>query len=175
MIRRPPRSTLFPYTTLFRSLSGLAVSGTLRGLGPFAVGTLNESLLLLQAYSMVTAVTVLSVAALVWDRQGAERERAALLRREQAARTQAEERGRLAEGVAAVARSLTETLDVAAVGQRVVEAVLTLFNARASGLRLLTADGSLLGIAFGGAMKDAYPPGHVLPPGPTSVSGLAIA
>src|SRR6266404_7075184 len=27
MIRRPPRSTLFPYTTLFRSEAGLAVSG----------------------------------------------------------------------------------------------------------------------------------------------------
>src|SRR2546422_8384778 len=25
MIRRPPRSTLFPYTTLFRSLSGLKI------------------------------------------------------------------------------------------------------------------------------------------------------
>src|SRR2546426_7570788 len=25
MIRRPPRSTLFPYTTLFRSLGGLAL------------------------------------------------------------------------------------------------------------------------------------------------------
>src|SRR2546430_9595232 len=28
MIRRPPRSTLFPYTTLFRSLSGQALSGS---------------------------------------------------------------------------------------------------------------------------------------------------
>src|SRR5437667_11710401 len=28
MIRRPPRSTLFPYTTLFRSLQLLAVTGT---------------------------------------------------------------------------------------------------------------------------------------------------
>src|SRR3712207_7051142 len=27
MIRRPPRSTLFPYTTLFRSLCGSAVHG----------------------------------------------------------------------------------------------------------------------------------------------------
>src|SRR3712207_9161219 len=27
MIRRPPRSTLFPYTTLFRSLAGLEGSG----------------------------------------------------------------------------------------------------------------------------------------------------
>src|SRR2546426_5561548 len=28
MIRRPPRSTLFPYTTLFRSLGGRARSGS---------------------------------------------------------------------------------------------------------------------------------------------------
>src|SRR2546430_12419289 len=34
MIRRPPRSTLFPYTTLFRSLT-VAPAGTTRG-------TLNE-------------------------------------------------------------------------------------------------------------------------------------
>src|SRR5258708_18590009 len=39
MIRRPPRSTLFPYTTLFRSLA-LAVAGPVvlaaaRGLGPY--------------------------------------------------------------------------------------------------------------------------------------------
>src|SRR5688572_31321208 len=34
MIRRPPRSTLFPYTTLFRSLAkglDLALSGTFEG------------------------------------------------------------------------------------------------------------------------------------------------
>src|SRR3712207_8767240 len=30
MIRRPPRSTLFPYTTLFRSLTGLANGARLR-------------------------------------------------------------------------------------------------------------------------------------------------
>src|SRR2546427_2191461 len=29
MIRRPPRSTLFPYTTLFRSLGGVGGSGLL--------------------------------------------------------------------------------------------------------------------------------------------------
>src|SRR2546429_3699557 len=41
MIRRPPRSTLFPYTTLFRSLiAGFIVTGTqqkkviLRAIGP---------------------------------------------------------------------------------------------------------------------------------------------
>src|SRR3712207_8839147 len=31
MIRRPPRSTLFPYTTLFRSLGGGAAAGLRRG------------------------------------------------------------------------------------------------------------------------------------------------
>src|SRR3989449_11011749 len=31
MIRRPPRSTLFPYTTLFRSLASTAVAGDLPG------------------------------------------------------------------------------------------------------------------------------------------------
>src|SRR5260221_5578685 len=30
MIRRPPRSTLFPYTTLFRSTGRLACSGAVR-------------------------------------------------------------------------------------------------------------------------------------------------
>src|SRR2546428_8580884 len=29
MIRRPPRSTLFPYTTLFRSLTGADLKGTI--------------------------------------------------------------------------------------------------------------------------------------------------
>src|SRR3989449_1336556 len=39
MIRRPPRSTLFPYTTLFRSISDQA---TLAGSsGPNATGTIN--------------------------------------------------------------------------------------------------------------------------------------
>src|SRR2546430_5029262 len=31
MIRRPPRSTLFPYTTLFRSRDGTKVAGTWSG------------------------------------------------------------------------------------------------------------------------------------------------
>src|SRR5258708_25790793 len=33
MIRRPPRSTLFPYTTLFRSLAELGVAHHLEGFG----------------------------------------------------------------------------------------------------------------------------------------------
>src|SRR3712207_7472575 len=45
MIRRPPRSTLFPYTTLFRSAEGAATTPRLRHLGRtlciLAVGTLS--------------------------------------------------------------------------------------------------------------------------------------
>src|SRR3712207_7760852 len=38
MIRRPPRSTLFPYTTLFRSQAAeQAIQGRLAGVGPSAV------------------------------------------------------------------------------------------------------------------------------------------
>src|SRR3712207_6916091 len=36
MIRRPPRSTLFPYTTLFRSLIFILVFGFLGGDGGFS-------------------------------------------------------------------------------------------------------------------------------------------
>src|SRR3989454_1586463 len=37
MIRRPPRSTLFPYTTLFRSRTALSPDASLRGLHTFRV------------------------------------------------------------------------------------------------------------------------------------------
>src|SRR2546430_11041990 len=46
MIRRPPRSTLFPYTTLFRSIQGLGSSpGGIRGLGssPSGIRSLGSS------------------------------------------------------------------------------------------------------------------------------------
>src|SRR5260370_26220728 len=36
MIRRPPRSTLFPYTTLFRSQAGAEGVGVAAPLGPLA-------------------------------------------------------------------------------------------------------------------------------------------
>src|SRR2546430_11159316 len=47
MIRRPPRSTLFPYTTLFRSLGAIGawpgLAGAVeRGVGAFAVGQLTN-------------------------------------------------------------------------------------------------------------------------------------
>lgn len=53
-------------------LSGLAIWGTLRGYGPFARPTFNESLLLLQAFQGVTAVMTLVLAAVVAERTEAE-------------------------------------------------------------------------------------------------------
>src|SRR2546426_2761996 len=38
MIRRPPRSTLFPYTTLFRSRDGRAQAARQSGVRPVCVG-----------------------------------------------------------------------------------------------------------------------------------------
>ena len=50
-------------------LSAIAITGTLRGFGPFARDTRNESLLLLQAFIAVIAVTQLIVAAVVAERR----------------------------------------------------------------------------------------------------------
>src|SRR5437899_8666626 len=48
MIRRPPRSTLFPYTTLFRSLTNVAVPSAevidILHNGPFVPGTNSNPL-----------------------------------------------------------------------------------------------------------------------------------
>jgi hypothetical protein len=110
----------------------------------------------------------------VWDRRRDEAERANLLGREQSARAEAEERRRVAEELAGTARSFTETLNVADVGARVVEVVIGSFGARASGLRLLASDGSLVGVAFAGGMKQAFSSSHALAGGNGSISGLAV-
>lgn len=54
-------------------ISGLAIWGTLRGAGPFAGYTENESLLLLQGFMGVVAVTGLVLAAVVGERKQAAR------------------------------------------------------------------------------------------------------
>jgi len=69
------------------ALSAIAIWGTARGLGPFVKETQNESLLLLQAFIGVVAVTTMALATLVWERHGV---RAAL----QGARDELEQRVR---------------------------------------------------------------------------------
>jgi diguanylate cyclase (GGDEF)-like protein len=55
--------------TCVLALSWISIAGTLHGFGPFARAAPNESLLLLQAYMAVQAVTMLAAAAVVWERR----------------------------------------------------------------------------------------------------------
>lgn len=75
-------------------LSGIALSGTVAGFGPFSGATQNDSLLLLQAFLGLAAVMILAFAAVVSEsRRGHEataRMSTALLAQEQAARGEAE-------------------------------------------------------------------------------------
>ncbi len=82
-------------------------------------------------------------------------------------------RAREAEGLARVARTLTESLDVSAVAERIVENVLSLLGVRAAGFRLLRPDGSSVAVATGPAGAYA-PPGSVLGPG-MGISGRVVA
>ena len=54
------------------ALSGTAIWGTLHGFGPFAIGTRNESLLLLQAFMGIVAVMTLALAAMATEHRKAE-------------------------------------------------------------------------------------------------------
>src|SRR2546422_5062333 len=57
MIRRPPRSTLFPYTTLFRSVLVTEVAGNLIGDLPRTVGEVGVELaLLLQLHEVLADI-----------------------------------------------------------------------------------------------------------------------
>ncbi len=69
---------------------------------------------------------------------------------------------REAEELAHFARKLTENFDIAAVAERVVEGVLRVFAAHASGLRLLGPDGALVAVAMAGASKEHFEIGHVM-------------
>jgi PAS domain S-box-containing protein len=87
--------------------------------------------------------------------------------------SEATRRRREAEELARLARMLTESLDAADVGQRIVESSLLLLGGKFSVLRLLQPDGSLKLIASRG---DAAVMGHLLPVMPTGagVAGRAV-
>jgi diguanylate cyclase (GGDEF)-like protein len=53
-------------------LSAVAVWGTLHGFGPFAIGTKNESLLLLQSFMGIAAVMTMALAAMAAERRHVE-------------------------------------------------------------------------------------------------------
>jgi len=82
-------------------------------------------------------------------------------------------RQREAEELARLSRTLTESLDVDAVGARIADSVLALFNAQSSVLRVLRPDGGLEALAVAGRAAGVLAPGHVLPAGASS-SGRAV-
>jgi signal transduction histidine kinase len=73
-----------------------------------------------------------------------------------------ERRRREAEELARVAQSLTETLDMTAVGDRIVTSVCKLFDVKASTLRLIQPDGSLRAIASSGEAFAQAPGGQTI-------------
>jgi GAF domain-containing protein/CheY-like chemotaxis protein len=83
-----------------------------------------------------------------------------------------ERRRREAEELARFARVLTETLDVKALGTRIVDSALLLFSASSADLRMVEPDGSLIEVACAGPLRDGFEPGHRLAPG-VGISGLA--
>jgi GAF domain-containing protein/ActR/RegA family two-component response regulator len=78
-----------------------------------------------------------------------------------------------AEELARLARTLTESLDVADVVERTAQSVLPLFRVQSSVVRLLQPDGSLVAQALGGRSRERFGPGHVLPAG-VGVLGRAV-
>jgi signal transduction histidine kinase len=86
--------------TVALTIGAIAVWGTLNGFGPYALGSPNESLLLLQGFMAVAAVTSLALAAAVFDRGRTE---ARLLALEQRSRIVAEEAARVREEFLSIA------------------------------------------------------------------------
>jgi len=77
-----------------------------------------------------------------------------------------------AEELARVARLVSETLDLATVGERIVEGVLGLLGVHSSALSLSRPDGSLVAIAAGGRAKEYAGTWDVVPAG-IGLVGLA--
>jgi PAS domain S-box-containing protein len=86
----------------------------------------------------------------------------------------AERRRREAEELARIARSLTETLDMRAIGERVVASVLELFGVRGSSLRLREPDGSMTRFVAAGEVFSRNESGALVPAG-TGLASLAFA
>ena len=81
------------------------------------------------------------------------------------AENEREQQRRYADELGRVARRLTESLDVSEVAERIAEAILPLFQAQSSVVRLLQPDGSLVCVAIAGKWLENFRPGYVLPPG----------
>jgi signal transduction histidine kinase len=83
-------------TTLSLLVSGIAITATVQGSGPFVVASAHESLLLLQAFMGVQAVTAMVLAAVLLERKHAEAMLSNLARELQRSNRELEEFARIA-------------------------------------------------------------------------------
>jgi signal transduction histidine kinase/integral membrane sensor domain MASE1/CheY-like chemotaxis protein len=107
--------------TAIALLSLTATWATLHGSGPFVMATQNASLLVLQAFMATITLMTLPIGALIAERRHAEAERVRLLEQEQAARIRAQAAEARFAVLGEIARSITSSLDLEAVLQRVVD------------------------------------------------------
>jgi two-component system NtrC family sensor kinase len=85
-----------------------------------------------------------------------------------------ERQRRSAESLARMGRTLSESLNVGTVADRIVTGVADLFNAPYAVLRGLQDDGTLVALASHGPAREHFPPGHVLAAG-HGLAGKAVA
>ena len=124
--RLPPREV----ATCVVLLSGIAVRGTVAGIGTFSRGDANESLLLLEAFMATISMTMLPVAAVVAEtqrvadvRRRVQVEREKLLQRERELRSQAEVASRAKDDfLAMLSHELRNPLAAATSAVHVLEA-----------------------------------------------------
>jgi PAS domain S-box-containing protein len=134
-------------------LSALATWGTVRRVGPFLGKTPTESLLVLQIFMSVVAVTALVLAAVISQRRRAEE---------------------TARALAEVGHELVGALDFARVSSGIVSTVLQLFRVRHAALhRLDAASGGLTCVALAGDQELSGWVGRTLPPG-EGLAGRAV-
>src|SRR5712692_6895987 len=79
--------------------------------------------------------------------------------------SEAKRRQHEAEELARVGRMLTESLDVADLGERIVASLLPLFGVTSSRLCLRRPDGALEVVASNGMARGFFDPGSIIPPG----------
>jgi signal transduction histidine kinase len=156
-------------TTALGALCAMATYGTVNGHGPFALGGPNESLLLLQAFLVVTAGTILPLAALAEEStRRAERsaENARLYRESEGQR-------RTAEAFAATSQALAQSLDVREVAGQIVASVRELLGGTTAIVyRLDGATGAHEALAIAGDPGPEFSGAFTIPAGVGTI-GLA--
>jgi PAS domain S-box-containing protein len=156
-------------TTALAVQSAIATAATLGGVGPFAVGVPNASLLLLQGFLLTMSVMVLPLAALADElarRAASSAENARLYRWSESQR-------RTADAFLDTSRALTLSLDVREVARRIVTAVRELVGGTVAIVyRLDEATGDYEALAIAGDAGPDFTGAFAIPAG---VGTIALA